>query len=283
MRKLLLALAAVVAVMSVGVASAATSVVTVTPANMQGWHFFDDTTNGPGTGQMVFGPAGQPLGSGSAQLTALLPTDRQALGTGAYTDTRLANISQLGYWSYQTGPTLAISLQFDVRYRPTDTAYGGRLVYEPYQSVGAVPAGWTSWDTLAGRWWASKTNAAGSNGLCSQSSPCTWAQVRSNWPDAQIWGRLLFKAGGAWSGFVGNVDALTVGVSGQATTYDFEPTIGPPTSKKQCKHGGWRRFNNPAFESERDCKNFVKQQKKNAKDDQDHDHGHDDDNDEDDD
>ena len=38
------------------------------------------------------------------------------------------------YSTYQPGPTLAIAVMFDVRYRTTDSAYGGRLVFEPYQN-----------------------------------------------------------------------------------------------------------------------------------------------------
>lgn len=244
-------------------ALAASSTVTVHPGDMHGWVFFDDNTGGPGTGQMVTGPAGQPLGAGSAELTVAGPTDRQALGTAAYAGTPLGSLTELSYWSYQTGPTLAISLQFDVKYRPADTLYGGRLVFEPYQTVGTVPAGWSQWDALNGVWWASRTTAAGSNGLCPQSSPCTWAQVLASWPDAAIGGNLLFKAGGGWAAFTGNVDAFTIGAGGTSTTYDFEPyvLVGPPASKEECKHGGWETFNNPAFTSEKECKQFVHEQK----------------------
>jgi hypothetical protein len=77
---------------------------------------------------------------------------------------------------------------------------------------------------MTGRWWASNTSAAGSNGKCPQSNPCTWAQVLINWPQASINGTLLFKAGGGWTPWTGNVDALTIGVLGRGiTTFDFEP------------------------------------------------------------
>jgi hypothetical protein len=41
------------------------------------------------------------------------------------------------------------------------------------------------------------------------------------------------------------------------TTYDFEPLIGPPTSKDQCKNGGWQTFNNPHFKNQGDCVSSV--------------------------
>jgi hypothetical protein len=76
--------------------------------------------------------------------------------------TPLANLTTLSYSTYQPGPTLAISLQFDVRYRMADPAYGGRLVFEPYQNgAGTVSPGWQSWSPLSGTWWATKANAAG--------------------------------------------------------------------------------------------------------------------------
>ena len=73
---------------------------------------------------------------------------------------------------------------------------------------------------MDGKWWASKP--ASSGGLCDQNYPCTWAQVKTNWPDASINGTLLFKAGGDWTIWKGNVDALTIGVRGQGIiTFDF--------------------------------------------------------------
>jgi hypothetical protein len=127
---------------------------------------------------------------------------------------------------------LAVALQFDVRYRTTDVAYGGRLVFEPYQN-GAVTvgAGWQSWSPLSGLWWATKTTAAGTGGAqfvalpagnCGIATPCSWGDILAAFPDAQIYGRFLLKAGSNWSGFDGNADALTVGVGGANTTYDFE-------------------------------------------------------------
>jgi hypothetical protein len=211
----------------VGAARADVNVTNVTPAHMQGWAFFDDNTGLPGTGTMVAGPGVPPLGTGSAQLSVSGPTDRQALGTLAFNGTPLSAITVLDYWSYQTGPILALSLQFDIRYRPADTAYGGRLVFEPYQQTGVVRPGWTHWLAVAGpgggSWWASRTTSAGSGGLCPQSSPCTWAQVRAYWPAATINGALLFKAGGGWPAFTGNVDAFTIGIGTRFTIFNFDP------------------------------------------------------------
>lgn len=73
---------------------------------------------------------------------------------------------------------------------------------------------------------SSTTNfPGGSGGLCPQGSPCTWAQILSNWPNAGIMvntGWLHLKAGGPANGFDGNADAFTIGINGTNTTYDFE-------------------------------------------------------------
>jgi hypothetical protein len=39
--------------------------------------------------------------------------------------------------------------------------------------------------------------------------------------------------------------------------------IGPPTSKDQCKKGGWQLFNNPAFKNQGDCVSYVATKGKN--------------------
>jgi hypothetical protein len=250
--RLAIGAAAALALIAPNLAHAATdTTVVVRPSNMQGWAFVDDTTDGPGTGTLVNGPATPPLGTGSVQLAVTGPADRQIVATTAHAGTRLADVTALDYWSYQSGPTLALSLQFDVRYHPTDVAYGGRLVFEPYQS-GTVGSGWQHNDALAGVWWASKTTLAGSNGLCPQASPCTWAQVLTNWPDAAMSEKLLLKAGGNWQASSYNGDAVRIGVSGDNTTYDFEQDV-TLTSKDACKNGGWATSTAPTYRNQGEC------------------------------
>ncbi len=208
----------------------------ITPSALGGWFFFNEGANGSGT--FVSGPATAPLGIGSARLT-VDATGRESLGTQAYSGTRLADITTLSYSSYQNGntdPFVAASLQFDVDSDLSDanTAYQGRLVFEPYQNGTVQQNIWQSWNTLNGVWWGS----AGSGTrpvtvACPQSSPCTTAQLLNLFPNVGVRfigpgdpanGVLLFRAGGPWAGgFVGSVDAFTIGISGGVTTYDFEP------------------------------------------------------------
>lgn len=135
----------------------AASPIVVKPSTMNGWYFWNDKneifTGSPG--ELRSGPATPPVGTGSVRLGPLTNDGTTAAGhsviaTNAYFGTPLANITTLSYSSYQPGPTLAIALQFDVRYRTTDTTYGGRLVFEPYQN-GAVTVGpgWQFWLPLS--------------------------------------------------------------------------------------------------------------------------------------
>jgi enamine deaminase RidA (YjgF/YER057c/UK114 family) len=213
-----------------------TDATVVVRASTPTWGFFTENTVGGQTGSYDVGPSTTPLGTGSAQIGLTASNQGMALGTLGYAGTPLANLTNLSYSSYQTGTPQAISLQLDINYHgPGDLAYAGRLVYEPYLTDTVTPNVWQSWNALNGKWWASRTGTPGSAGLCGQGSPCTWAEVMTNWPDATIRATVLFKAGSGWPTFGGAVDALSIGVNDGSgnitdTTFDFEPTtpVDPP-------------------------------------------------------
>lgn len=244
------------ALLPAATALAATTVV-VHPGDMQGWAFYDDLTGAPGTGTLVAGPDTPPLGTGSANLV-VDSVGRQILATANHAGTRLDSIAALVYSTYRTSGSsaLAISLQldWDPNAADADTSFQGRLVYEPYFTHAVQTGVWQTWNTqdnaAAGNWWFTR---AAYQPVCSQANPCTWAEVLSAFPNAGIRagiGGLILKAGGPWvGGFEGNVDALTIG----DTTYDFEATAPRPTSKEQCKNGGWRNYSNPGFKNQGEC------------------------------
>jgi hypothetical protein len=256
-----LASAGLVMAMAMPLAAKAATTTVVTPGNMQGWYFYDDQhdSTSTATGSMVTGPATPPLGTGSAQLSVSGPTDGQALATNAYVGTKLTDVSNMDYWTYQPSGPQAIALQFDVKYRTADTAYGGRLVFEPYQQAGqngTVSSGWQHWTNLtSGLWWASKTTPAGSDGVCGQATPCSWSTILSTFPDATISGRLLLKAGSGWNAATYNTDALTI----NNATYDFELTEPGVTltNKDQCKNGGWQTSTTQTFKNQGDCVSYF--------------------------
>jgi hypothetical protein len=202
----------------------------VSPANQNGWGFFAEGPMGSvSSGGFENGEGTPPLGTGSAFLQ-VDATGRHILGTFAFAGTRMDDIKELKYSSYQNGnanTVVAPSLQFEIDYNLNDgnNAFQGRLVFEPYQIPANIQQNtWQEWDALAGKWWAS---GAPGNTVCPQSSPCTWQQVLAAFPNAGVRNTaaspLLFRAGGPWApGFDGNVDAFVISVGGARITYDFE-------------------------------------------------------------
>ncbi len=219
----------------VTIAAAESATTKVVNAADTSWVFdADGSTVGGQTGAYVEGPAPAPLGVGSAELGVTAANEGEILATSILAGTPLADLTELAYSSFQPAGTTAVSLQFSVRYNPGDTGWQGRLVYEPTYTAGVLPSGWSRWDTLDGKWWASNGAGAG----CLQATPCTWSQILAKWPQIQInptAAQVLFKVGsGLSTPFTGNVDRLTIGANDSlgnitTTTYDFEPTVIPPT------------------------------------------------------
>ena len=58
------------------------------------------------------------------------------------------------------------------------------------------------------------------------------------------------------AGLDGYYDNVVVLTTGGSTTYDFEPVL-TPSSKDQCKKGGWMNFNTPVFKNQGDCVSFT--------------------------
>jgi hypothetical protein len=206
--------------------------VKVSPKHMKGWAFLEEVP--VGSGEMVFGPAEPPLGKGSAQLE-VDSNGREILFAPKYQGTYLRDFTSLTYWTYrQVGlPPFAISLQFNIDLDLTDAneSFQGRLVYEPYYTHLVLTGVWQMWDTQddapLGNWWFSRAPGNAPVTGCPQFDPCTWSEVLAKFPNAGVhrtFGIILLRAGGPWpGGFVGNSDALEVGVRDKETVYDFEP------------------------------------------------------------
>lgn len=217
-------------VLGITTPTSAAGTITVKPSGMNGWAFLLET-GASGTGDFVAGPGTAPLGSGSAHLTLGGASDGMLIGIADYGGTKFSDITTLNYSTYQsltsTSTVQAISLQFNVDNDLTDLDNGwkGRLVFEPYYSETVTNGTWQTWNTLTqGRWWAT---GATMSAVCPISTPCTWSDVLTNFPNAgihSVFEGVAFKAGSGWlAGFDGNVDAFTIGISGVDTTYDFEP------------------------------------------------------------
>lgn len=226
----LVVVAVLVAVLGLGQSSGAGSstVVVVSPADMQGWNFVLETGS-TGTGQMVTGPASPPRGRGSARLTVSAIADGMVLVRRGWNGVRLDQITKLEYSTYRTSgaSALAISLQFVIDDDVTDgdDSFKGRLVFEPYYTETVLTGQWQTWNPMTqGKWWGTRSPI---NTTCNIDRPCTWTEVLYHFPNAGIHndsGAILFKAGSGWAGFDGNVDAFTIRVNDVETTYDFEPS-----------------------------------------------------------
>jgi hypothetical protein len=186
-----------------------------------------------GSATLLPGPGTPPAGMGSAQLM-VDSNGRASLGTNEFAGTRLDAITGLTYSAYTTSPSVSVVpvLQFDVDYDSTDanTAYQGRLTFLPSALTANT---WTGLDALAGQWYASQ---APGSAVCSQGTPCTWAQVLANFPDAAIRndsvarGALLLRLGGPIpGGATSYVDNLSFSTAANTTNVDFEPgaTVTP--------------------------------------------------------
>jgi hypothetical protein len=68
----------------------------------------------------------------------------------------------------------------------------------------------------------------------------------------------------------GTADLTNIMVNGVTEV----PLVGPPTSKDQCKKGGWQTFNNPVFKNQGQCVSYVNHHDGHGNDDnQGHKHG----------
>ena len=120
-----------------------------------------------------------------------------------------------------------MALQFNIDFDPADdtTGFQSRLVYEPYHSQPVLSEVWQTWDTLdpaqgngTGNWWLVRQAAPNTSASCPQSATSTWDEVLAAFPAMRVHpdaGAVLFKAGGGWAGFDGNVDGFAIGLEGR--------------------------------------------------------------------
>jgi uncharacterized membrane protein len=283
MKKRAFALVAVAAAALATGAAILAATVTVAPGHMDGWAVNNDTCGAATTGSVDFvtGPGTPLAGSGSVHFTVPNPDDSYpTVRQSDYNGVKLSSLTSFDYWTYVThfgsgGQAPYIDLYVD---NNKDGVRDDILTFEPvYQtSQGTVALNtWQHWDALHGLWW--------SDSMGGPPPLFTLSSYLATHPDASIvnvgGGGVILAAGcggTAWTSFDGNADKLTIGVSGSDTTYDFEAaaaTTGPPTSKSQCKNGGWRNFTNPSFKNQGQCVAYVNHHNGKGKDDQHSGHG----------
>ncbi|PJF30527.1 MAG: hypothetical protein CUN52_03970 [Phototrophicales bacterium] len=201
---------------------------TVTPSTLGNCTAMREGSGTTGGFNFALGPTGVPAGVGSFMADTPNMADGFAIfcGQPAYLGVRLDTITTLSYSTYTSTSPQAFSLFINIDYDVTDmvTSWQGRLSFEPYFTFVVTPGTWQTWNALSGRWWAS---SAPGNTVCPQTSPCTWAEVLTAFPNAGIhptFGAIGNKAGSGWTGVTGYVDNLRLATSGGIDdTYNYEP------------------------------------------------------------
>lgn len=231
-KTLIVAAVAVVVALSVAGPAAAAGTIVVRPGDV-GVTWLAGSRPG-GSSSFVTGPATAPLGVGSLQFTtADVHASAQLLNFG-YVGTPLANFDAMSYSAYRssssTNPdTQAVALALQVDVNGPDAAGGlATLVFEPDYQAGGNAAmkldTWQQWDAYEGGtaiWWATKDIPGAPVAF---NTFVSWSTILAANPQATIAGGVGLFVGSGWDGqFAGDADALKIGVSGNTTTYDFEP------------------------------------------------------------
>jgi hypothetical protein len=227
------------------------------------WFFDSDTSNG--TGEFRTGPATPPSGAGSFAMTTPTASDKSTLLTSDWLNHPLSELSAMDYWTYRDGsstspPYVAPSINIAIFTNASGPGTGfATLVFEPLYSYGnsAIHDNvWQQWDTLApsvtafpGGWWV--TRQVGS--ICPIACYTTLAGIQAAAPNATIIA-LGVNVGRGPASFIGAVDALSLTMAGETTTYDFEFL---DETKGNCKNDGWQEFHNPVFKNQGDCVSFF--------------------------
>ena len=241
---------ATLAVGLIAVAAAAAATTTVTPTDTS-WHPSDVRGTGTVSFSSAYGaPAG--LGSSALRLTTVAAADKADYWTDTVGGTPLAQVSQLGYWTYQHAASFAggdASLQLAVDLNGAADGGFTTLVYEPYWNGTVTADTWQQWDAASGSWWSTRTGGglvAGGGG-----PPLyTIAQVQALDPDAVVLG-IGVNVGSNNPGY----DVGADGVQFNDTTWDFEVPPPMPSSTADCKQGGWESYG--VFKNQGDCVSWV--------------------------
>jgi hypothetical protein len=190
------------------------------------WSVIDRNTLENGDAYLRAGPSSEafgapfapPLGEGSLGLRTGSGSDKIAFGNQVdFAGDALSGLNTVKYSVFTTNENIDIAagnlpnVTLEIDRDSTNSALDySSLVFTPP----AQDAGWHEIDaSTASGWYLTSPGTSG----CTQSSPCTLAEVKADLPDAAI--QTVALAKGRDNAFVGAVDALVW----NSTTYDFEP------------------------------------------------------------
>jgi hypothetical protein len=194
-------------------------------------------------------------GGSALQLTTNATTAAKAQYIHA-ASTPLSAVNELGYSTKQNSalfPQGDPSYQLLVNLDGTPGSFT-TFVYEPYEQVAApvVNGVWQTWDVDQGQFWSSRTVTTGTCAvLAGAGGPpfYTLAGLKAACPNAVVIG-----FGVNVGSFNPGYDVETDLVDFNGTVYDFQLA---PTSKDECKNGGWQNYSNPTFKNQGDCVSYV--------------------------
>ncbi len=250
-----------------GAATAATNTVTVNEASLStSWTLYADNS---ASGAFVNGPVTPPAGVGSFEFS-IPDNGKVTLSTTTVAGQLLSAVDAVSYSTYRaTSSTMpgnvAPSLNMQICAGGLDgtTCTGWTtLVWEPVYAYGAdaiVNDTWQTWNALGntsasytGGWWSTRDIT----GLSATNSFVSLAEIQGANPDAVILSFGVNVGHGPSGTFNGNADALTLGLSGNTTVYDFEHAV-TIAGKDECKDGGWMTSTSPTFKNQGDCVSYF--------------------------
>jgi hypothetical protein len=221
-----------------------------------------------GNGTFRVGPGNPPEGVGSLELVTPNPlgTDKVTLFNFDYNSTPISAFTALGYHTYQSSALVpiqlpSINLTIDMNGGAFVAGDFATLVFEPVYNLAqgpVLPNVWQDWDAIFGGqalWWVTRDVP----GIGLRGATATWTAIKAALPNATILGGIGINQGTGSPALTASVDAFVVGVSGNTTTYDFEPFV-TASNKGDCKDGGWqnaRRSDGSRFKNQGDCVSYT--------------------------
>ncbi|TDC71359.1 hypothetical protein E1200_02335 [Actinomadura sp. GC306] len=210
-----------------------------TPATSDKWGVISRNTIGSPSAYLRDGPFGRttdtpsarqqpPYGQGSLQIIVGDGTEKIAYGNETNFDgLEISDITDLSYWVFAGVDSLdGVSLpviQLEVDPNLTEGVNYSSLNYLPDSSTAPsapatrAPNVWQPYDaTAAGNAWYA-TGATGTSIGCTLASPCTFDELQTRLPDAEVSYSLAISKGRD-NAFIGAVDGLRV----NNLVYDFE-------------------------------------------------------------
>jgi hypothetical protein len=221
--------------------------VTITPSSLGGFRQVHDSCGGDSTASQVFVGGTGPLGTGSLQFNLGANGDSfEALRRTFLPAVPLGNLTALSYHTFDrrssSGQSVYLILTVDLNGDGSyDPQVDDLLFFEPEYQHGYTPdvpdqgdntvGAWHLWNARAGGWWSLRGLCGAGPGADVKKLDFYLACQSPNVAPAILGLRLAAGCGaGAWDNFIGDADALTIGVNGVNTVYNFDadpPPAGP--------------------------------------------------------